>query len=338
MAGHCHKQNGMSVNPFEANMNKHLELPFANLLREGSNVLIAGMGGGFDVFCGLPIYFELKQRGYRVHLASLSFAELSEYTDCQWLSSTLVGVGPAPSDLCGYHPERFLARWFREAHDDGLIVWCFLPTGVQPLIADYRLLIDLLDLDAIVLVDGGVDSLTRGDEERCGTILEDYASLSAVSCLAEVPIRVMACIGMGVEGDVCHACVLENVASLIRDGGLLGVTALMTGMHAFELYRQAVTYVHEQPGQQPSVINASILSAASGQFGDYHATERTRGSELSISPLMSMYLFFDVDSVAAQNRFVSDLVKTNSMADAFGAIYEARERMTLREPKPFRLP
>ena len=46
-----------------------LDLPSSFQLPDGASVLIAGMGGGFDVFCGLPIFFELQQRGYTVHLA-----------------------------------------------------------------------------------------------------------------------------------------------------------------------------------------------------------------------------------------------------------------------------
>ncbi len=36
-----------------------LNLPILEQLAPCKNVLIAGMGGGFDVFCGLPLYFEL---------------------------------------------------------------------------------------------------------------------------------------------------------------------------------------------------------------------------------------------------------------------------------------
>lgn len=314
-----------------------LELPFEPLLPEGATVLIAGMGGGFDLFCGLPLYFELLQRGYTPHLASLSFAAIKEYEDGEWLSPTLVGVGPGLGELSGYHPERFLARWFRESQGEEVVVWCFDSAGTVALAEDYRHLIERFRIDAIILVDGGVDSLTRGDEELCGTILEDYMSMAAVSQLQEVPVRVMACIGMGVEGDVSHGCVFENIAALTQEGGLLGVSALLTPSEAFQLYTAATAYVHAQPGQQSSVINASVISAAQGHFGDYHATERTRGSELWISPLMNLYWFFAVDAVAAQNLFLEALQQADSMSEVFEATYEAREELELRTTTPIRL-
>ena len=53
-----------------------LNLPDIENLSRCQNVLIAGMGGGFDVFCGLPLYFELRERGVNVHLANLTFSQM----------------------------------------------------------------------------------------------------------------------------------------------------------------------------------------------------------------------------------------------------------------------
>ena len=33
-----------------------MKIPFFNELDEAQNILIAGAGGGFDVFCGLPLF------------------------------------------------------------------------------------------------------------------------------------------------------------------------------------------------------------------------------------------------------------------------------------------
>lgn len=40
-----------------------LNLPCIGELEHCENLSIARMGSGFDVFCGLPIYFELRRRG-----------------------------------------------------------------------------------------------------------------------------------------------------------------------------------------------------------------------------------------------------------------------------------
>jgi hypothetical protein len=40
-----------------------LELPFFAELKNARNILLAGAGGGFDIFSGLPLYFGLKNAG-----------------------------------------------------------------------------------------------------------------------------------------------------------------------------------------------------------------------------------------------------------------------------------
>jgi hypothetical protein len=77
-------------------------------------LLIAGMGVGFDVFCGLPIYLELQKRGQAVHLASYSFTDLEVFDAGVHLTETLVGVTADYDGLAFYFPEFYLGRWFRE--------------------------------------------------------------------------------------------------------------------------------------------------------------------------------------------------------------------------------
>ena len=53
-----------------------MKIPLFTELEGAQNILIVGAGGGFDVFCGLPLYFWLRNAGKTVHLANLSFSEL----------------------------------------------------------------------------------------------------------------------------------------------------------------------------------------------------------------------------------------------------------------------
>ncbi|HLU12168.1 MAG TPA: hypothetical protein VK003_21000, partial [Oceanobacillus sp.] len=66
-----------------------LNLPVLDQVAQCKNLLIAGMGGGFDLFCGLPIYFELTQRGHTVHLANYSFADIANLREGEFLTETL---------------------------------------------------------------------------------------------------------------------------------------------------------------------------------------------------------------------------------------------------------
>src|SRR5687767_7983687 len=91
-----------------------LNLPIVEQLAQRQNILIAGMGGGFDVFCGLPLYFELEALGKDVHLANLSFSDIAGLNDGEELTDTLVGVTVDLDGDFGYFPEFYLAQWFYE--------------------------------------------------------------------------------------------------------------------------------------------------------------------------------------------------------------------------------
>jgi hypothetical protein len=315
-----------------------LNLPILDRLMACKHLLIAGMGGGFDLFCGLPIYFELQRRGQKAHLANYSFAPAALLRRKEGLTDTLVEVTADVKGPAVAFPELSLTRWFRERRGEETPIWCFAKTGPRGLRADYRALVDHLQVDGILLVDGGVDSLLQGDETEVGTLVEDATSMVAVEALRDVPLRLVACIGFGAERDMTHAQVLENIAALAAADGFLGACSLVRQMEAYQAYEEAVTAVHGQPFQDPSVINASILSAVRGHYGDYHLTQKTKGSRLWISPLMPVYWFFDFAAVVQRNRFLAEIVETDSFMEAATAFLQWRQRARVRPASRIPLP
>lgn len=75
-------------------------------------------------------------------------------------------------------------------------------------------------------------------------------------------------------------------------------------MWAYQAYEAAVLYTQNQVVQDPSVINSSLISATRGEYGNFHLTSKTRGSQLNISPIMSLYWFFKLMTVAEHNLFL----------------------------------
>jgi hypothetical protein len=191
----------------------YLTLPFFKEVEQVQSILLAGAGGGFDIFCGLPLYFGLRDQGKRVHLANVSFSPLFSATGC-WLSPALMEVTAATQGNNRYFPEMYLAQWFA-AQGEHVPIYCFERTGVQPLLAAYQTLIDLLRVDAIILIDGGTDSLMRGDEPGLGTPEEDIASIATVHQLS-LAHKLLLCLGFGIDTfhGVCHTYFLEAVAEL----------------------------------------------------------------------------------------------------------------------------
>lgn len=309
----------------------HLDLPFFSELADARTVLLGGAGGGADLFAGLPLYFALKAAGKEVHLANLSFAAIFDST-ARVLGPALVQVDASTETGARYFPEVHLSRWF-ETRGERVPVYCFDRAGARPIAEAYRQVAEQVRPDAVVLVDGGTDSLMRGDEAGLGTPEEDAASLAAVHAL-DVPRKYLVCIGFGIDAfhGVCHAHVLEAVAALARSGDYLGAWSLLRGMPEVERYREAVQYAFGGASRQPSVVNASILSAVDGEFGDYHATARTHGSELFINPLMSLCWAFRLDAVARRNLYLDRIRETETNFQLRLAIEHFRESLPAARP------
>jgi hypothetical protein len=314
-----------------------LNLPILDHLANSRSILIAGIGGGFDMFCGLPLYFLLRARGYQVHLANYSFSDIQSFTGGIRLTDTLVGITADYPNLVVYFPELYLARWFNTSRQESIPIWAFHKTGVQPLQANYQRLIEHLQIDTILLIDGGIDSLARGDEAEPGTFVEDTVSMAALADLPAEITRILVCIGFGAEREITHAQILENMADLARRGAFFGACALTNAMPEYRAYEDAVMAVHQQPFQDPSVINASIVSAVRGEYGNYHLIEKTHGSRLWISPLMSLYWFFDFPTVVAQHTILPAIKETISFQEAIRTALPARRRLSIRRAGPIPL-
>src|SRR5215212_1908997 len=110
-----------------------LNLPVLEELKKCRSLLIAGMGGGFDIYCGLPIYLTLKAHGINCHLASLSFAQMGFVKNAEKLSEHVIGVTAESRSPAFYLPELHLARWFGEHRSEEVTVWCFDAEGAAPL-------------------------------------------------------------------------------------------------------------------------------------------------------------------------------------------------------------
>jgi hypothetical protein len=290
-----------------------LDLPFFERLNRSKRVLVAGAGGGFDLFSGLPLYFALKEEGKDVHLGSLTFSNL-RIASGTWLTEKVLEVTPNAGGSQHYFPERDLARWLQERGEPGRI-YAFEREGVRPLADGYARLADHLNLDTVILADGGTDSLMRGDEVDLGTPEEDISSILAVQEL-DIPSKILVCLGFGIDAfhGVCHALFLENVAALIRTGSFLGAFSLTQEMPAVRRYREACLDVLGRTEMaHESVVCTSILSALEGHFGDYHRTHRTDGSTLFINPLMTQYWCFDIDGVARQILYGDDVRETQTL-------------------------
>jgi hypothetical protein len=309
--------------------------PFLHRLDTARRVLIAGVGGGFDIYAGIPIATYLLGRGCSIVFANLSFSNL---WDCggeridpnTWLI-------PANSNELPYFPEKWLAEWLLRRSFEAP-VYAFAKTGVEPLRSAYQVLIERHPVDLVILVDGGTDSLIFGDEPGLGTIVEDSVSVIA-ACDAAGDRALLAALGFGIDHfhGVSHHSFLENVARLSREGGYLGGISLAIGTIEGDAFLDLVDYANQRQPRHRSIVCNSIASALRGEFGDFQSTGRTSGTELFINPLMTQYWAFSAKQVVQHMEFAVALSKTTTFAEAALKIEMHREWVEPRPRKPLPL-
>jgi hypothetical protein len=287
------------------------------------NVLIAGIGGGYDVLGAIPLAIELHKRCIQVTISSLNTSGATDFECC----------GPDTETLPEKHVYEWLelrniepGNWF---HGYDVPLYVIPKTGPVNMAKMYRKIQEDQKIDGVILVDGGVDSLMRGDEEGCGTIFEDSMSMSAIQQAFPGIPRILACVGLGAETEegVDHARVLSYIAEFNRERAFLGSCSMIQD-EDFDLYESACRYAWANG--RKSHIHTRVISAVYGAFGDRSVTggwedlqegmdARVLAPEKEsefITPLMSMYWFFEFEPVAAKNLLLPHFKNASTTTDA----------------------
>lgn len=292
------------------------KIPLFQELEDSQNILIAGCGGGFDIYAGIPLYFALKKFGKNLTLANFSFTWLDDTTSKE-ACPKCYQIESNDEDLSGRHyfPEKYLKLWLNQ-NDETPSLYAFDRTGVKPLIESYQFIKNKHKIDTVLLVDGGTDSILFGDEELLGTPQEDMCTIAAVhECGFEK--QFLASIGFGIDHfhSVSHFRFLENVATLSKEDGYLGLFQLTKEMFEAKKYIEAIDFANEKMASQQSIVSNSIVSALKGEYGNFHATTRTEGSQLWINPLMTIYWCFELDVLAKKIQYLELVKDSITMGD-----------------------
>ena len=277
----------------------------------GRNILLAGAGGGWDICGGLPLLHEWRETN-RIVLANFS--------------ALVEGFDVRPT-IAADDPESKLAEVL------GTPIYVFGKAGFKTLRAGYEKLLKDHDIDTIILVDGGVDSLMCGDEKGCGTILQDTISVGVVDSL-DVPTKILTCVGFGTETEegVCHYHALENIAALTKNGGFLGACALTANMEAFQFYEKVCVDAFALAKTQ-SHVHGRVIPAVHGEFGQ-HGPIYDLLSDFPpfVSPLAPIYWFFDVAAVARRNIWIRHFADTTTFTEV-DAIHKEKYAELKKKPR-----
>lgn len=298
------------------------------------SVLLCGCGGGFDFVHALLLYPELVRLGKKVTVGSYSFGQAADLGNAETFFSSgdalarrVTASSTAPSH---YGPEvhvcSFLDQRFPERAPHSVYAYYARAFTVPTLQALYGRLVREHAIDAVVLVDGGSDSLMAGDEEGLGDPIEDAVSVATVASL-DVPLKILISIGLGSDrfNHVSDAASLRAVAELTRAGGSLGAVLVEPGGAAFELYRACLAHLDARQSFR-SVLASNIASAGAGGFGPAGVSGRTRDG-VFLWPLMAILWAFEVDKVAERSLIVRWIRECTSVHDCYLALEQGRRAL-----------
>lgn len=280
--------------------------------------------------CALPVALALRAQGHSVHLGSYSAMDLAQLGNTESPAEHLYAVtrhseGPEST----YNPEGNLAAWWYEAFAEDISVWTYSRVGVLPLSRVLAYLAVQLELNAVVVVDAGVDALFEGSEHHLGTPTVDAISLCAVRNLPQLR-RYFVFTAFGTEGkdhQVRHSDALLRISQQIALGGMLGVSALLPGDEEGRLFSQAVDFIHSRSKPEwHSNMAGSIQAATRGKFGYQSLNVRTEESKIWVSPLTLLYWFFQLDTLVDSKPFAAEGRKTETALEMFELIERTRER------------
>lgn len=303
-------------------------------------ILVCGCGGGFDFVHSLTIYPELLRLGKKVIIGSYSFGDPNKIASATTVFEEDGVVAKRVTSSCvpdaHYGPEVHVCSFLDQQYpaNGAHFVYAYYARDftVPRLTRLYRQLIETHSVDAVVLFDGGSDSLMAGDEEGLGDPIEDAVSVTTVSTLKGLKARILISVGLGTDrfNHVSDASSLRAISELTRLGGFLGAVSLEPTGDGPRLYRSCLEHIYERQGFR-SVLAGTIASAVEGHFGMDELppmlNERVTPGQLFLWPLMAMLWAFDAETVARRSFISGWIRECRTVPECYRALNSGRQQL-----------
>jgi hypothetical protein len=251
------------------------------------SVLLYGCGGGFDFSHALLLIPSLIRSGKKVVIASNSFTttplafpdSATYYTEPTNPRNIAKLVRPQdPDSPETYCPEEPFVRLLAEAFPDVDIPVYASSCHTTSVPANEAFLGQLIrehTVDTVITIDGGTDSLMRGNEYRVATVIEDFMSLAALDDLRvtfQLQNAFLLVFSFGADRfhGASDASSLRAIAELTRMGGYLGSSSIDQASEGFALYANYLRLCKTKyTNMTPSIVGAFVAAAVVGQYGPY---------------------------------------------------------------------
>ena len=334
-----------------------------NHFKDSKNILITGCGGGYDIFCGLDLMFNLIDKNKNVILGNYTFTKndilfetgqkitdhcvkvthYDQFDNDKYAKEIVDDVNKLPSDFYKYvkmskdeyiqslinsnmpigkhncfFPEYKLVKSLHSMYGLSIPIYCFADPEIKYLLDAYNKIIELENIDTIVLVDGGTDSLMKGCEKDIngkkllGTPYEDISSIIAVHN-SNAKYKFMYCLGFNIDKyhDVTDENFLMNTCEIIRNNGFIGSYMLNKNNLMTKMYMN--TFMNCDP--ENSIVNSQVISSINGHYGNYTPDwlkHRLGNSIQDVHPFMSLYWIYHLDAIYNNLSYDTEKLKDST--------------------------
>lgn len=260
---------------------------------EFGNTMFVGVGGGYDIYGAIPLLESIPGNHILV-----SYASDKDFH----FRKAILDDFPSFALTDAYEHVYVIGR-----HGVKLVT-----TALNEILKEH-------DIQTIVGIDGGVDSLMKGDEENTGTILEDFIVMAA---LDELPVKNKYLVNLGFGAEAEEGIEADTVFKNISDlsDHFLGSCSLTKNTAEFPKYKALCEFAWEFA--RKSHIQSRVLAAIDGNFGGHDIEgidarlHEVAEKQADLNVLMGVYWFFDLNGVMAANKVIPHIRQSSVFTDA----------------------
>ena len=316
-------------------------------------VFVTGCGGGFDFIHSMTLHSELLRMGKKVVFGSFSFGDPSDIKGGKEFWRGTRGESTSSSSpafevtavLCDatckgsdhYEPEVGLCSFLDTEFPVNAPHSCYAYSArsfTVPLLKSlYGKIFTEHEVDAIVMFDGGSDSLMVGSEAGLGDPIEDAVSIAAAATIdfPRLKERIVIAVGLGCDrfNQVSDAATLRAIGELTAVRGFLGCASLHAGTQPHTIYKKCIEHLQGRANFR-SVIANSIVASGEGGSG-FNVPEELRRriphGTLYLWPLMCMHWAFSITAVYNRSLLAPLLLESPSIDEMYTVLRQLRSRL-----------
>jgi hypothetical protein len=292
---------------------------------QNKNILIWGCGGGYDIYCGLVMYFDLIKTN-NVRLGSFSFtrSELLTKFDGPDPNCFIIDHTKHHFDSSTYFPE-----WILSKHIGQSVYAVSTDIHLDSYEKSIRNIIAKDKIDVVIVVDGGCDAVLTGLEEDLATPVEDMMTVYVVNKLKKeglIQSAYLTCLGATVER-VNYSDFEQAVERIGQNNGFVNSISLRDLYLSDKPGREHVVKymdIFKRSNPTNSIINSSVVSAIEGFEGQYENPLLQNRISLkqnfpTLNKNTSILWVFDLETVAKEVIYLDrlDVLKDTDDIDAF---------------------